>query len=320
MRLNRTERKRYDSGMLILKTLSTERSVISKVVKPSDATNVPNDVSKDIKKILKQVLNHEVFGSVVAKSKSMVSRKPNDIDVAVDKPHDKALKIADALKHKGYTVNINSMPQFNSHVVQIKKRGKWVDVVDLHPIKKHSKQTFDVYGESVSPELLDGVYVQTMNDQLFRKANSVMAYNPKTGMFGASPHRASKDIGDFITVSRLLIDSKELKAKAELARVKKARRNLKQWKTHAKNKGVNGSIGKDPIPDDMEKRFIQYAVDNPEINVDDIKFKTRRSFRKKAVKQDDVIGMFDVDIPYLTFGIGQKKEPKSVVKRERYDY
>lgn len=320
MRLNRRERKRYDSGLMILKTLSTERSVISKTVKPSDAANVPDNSSDEIRKIIQQVKNHEVYGSLATKSKTMASRDPNDIDVAVDNPYDKALKIAEVLKRKGHNVKISSMEQFNSHVVQIKKKGEWVDVVDLHAHEDHVSRVFDVYGKTTPPDKIDGLYIQTTNDQLLRKGNSVMAYDEKTNVFGARPHRKAKDVGDFITTSRLLLDSKELKARAELARVKAGRERLKVWRKHAKGiKGASKNLGKDPIPDEMEKMFIDFAVKNPEVDVDDIKFKTRRTFRKKKVENDNVLGLFDIELPFIKNDSGGRiKKEKS--KREPYNY
>ena len=318
MKLNKRERIRYDSGLHVMKTLATERSVISKRVKLTDAVNVPKDTAKDIRKILTQIKNHELYGSLASSSKTMVSRRPKDVDVAVNNPYDKALKIADILKRKGHNVRIESMPQFDSHKVQIKRNSEWVDVVDLHEHAEHISREFSEYGVVTPPDMIEGLYVQTMNDQMLRKGHSAMLYDERTETFGPRPHRAAKDIGDFITGSRLLIDSKELRAKAELARVKKARKSLKVWRKHAKTiPGASVNLGKDPIPEDMERRFIKFAVENPEIDVDDIKFKTKDTFRKKKKEEFDPVSLFDIEIPFIRDETG-KSRIKTVKSGETY--
>ena len=179
---------------------------------------------------------------------------------------------------RGHKTNIESNPQFNSHVVQVKKGGVWVDVADIHPIKEHKKK-FEVFGKSVAPKDVGGIKVQAARDQLFRKANSVMAYDPKTQTFGAAEHRRKKDVSDFITTSRLLLDSKQLQAEAELAKVSRGRKALKSWRKHAKKIDA-GHVRKDPIPERQEQRFINYAVRNPNLDVEEITFKNKTSFNK----------------------------------------
>ena len=276
MKLTAEEKKRQTDGMIILNILEDETSVIQKPLMPSDAANVPANTSIDILRILKGTKDHEVYGSLAMGTKTFAQRKPNDIDVVVDNPKETASIISKRMKSRGHKTKIESNPQFNSHVVQVKKKGEWVDVADIHPIKEHKKK-FDVFGESVAPSDVGGIKVQAARDQLFRKANSVMAYDPKTKVFGAAEHRKQKDVNDFITTSRLLLDSKQLQAEAELAKVAKGRTALKSWRKHAKKIGA-GHVRKDPIPERQEQRFIKHAVNNPNLDVEEITFANKTSF------------------------------------------
>lgn len=276
MKLTAEEKKRRTDGMTILNILEGETSVIQKPLLPSDAANVPANTSIDILRILKQTKDHEVYGSLAMGTKTFAQRKPNDIDVVVDNPKQTASIISKRMTARGHKTKIESNPQFNSHVVQVKKGKEWVDVADIHPIKEHKKK-FDVFGESVAPKKVGGIKVQAARDQLFRKANSVMAYDPKTQTFGAAEHRKQKDVNDFITTSRLLLDSKQLQADAELAKVAKGRKALKSWRKHAKKIGA-GHVRKDPIPERQEQRFINHAVKNPNLDVEEITFRNKTSF------------------------------------------
>ena len=276
MKLTAEEKKRQTDGMTILNILSDETSIIQKPLLPSDAVNVPANTSIDILRILKQTKDHEVYGSLAMGTKTFAQRKPNDIDMVVGDPKQTASMISKRMSSRGHKTKIESNPQFDSHVVQVKKKGEWVDVADIHPIKEHKKK-FDVFGESVAPKKVGGIKVQAARDQLFRKANSVMAYDPKTQNFGAAEHRKEKDVNDFITTSRLLLDSKQLRAEAELAKVAKGRTALKSWRKHAKKIGA-GHVRKDPIPERQEQRFIDHAVRNPNLDVESITFKDKTSF------------------------------------------
>ena len=293
MKLTAAEKKRRADGMTILNILSNETSVIQKPLLPSDAANVPENVSLDILSILKGTEKHEVYGSLAMGTKTFAQRKPNDIDMVVKNPKKTASIISQRMSARGHKTNIESNPQFNSHVVQVKKGGEWVDVADIHPIEGH-KTKFDVFGRSVAPKEVGGIKVQAARDQLFRKANSVMAYDPKTKTFGAAEHRKQKDVNDFITTSRLLLDSKQLQAEAELAKVAKGRKALKSWRKHAKKIDA-GHVRKDPIPERQEQRFINYAVKNPNLDVEEITFMNKTSFNpveERGKHLNNLMGIF----------------------------
>lgn len=269
-KLTRAEQRRYKDGMTILNTIGNETSVISKPLKTIHASNIPDRAAPSLDRYVKSINKHELYGSLAMESHTFHSRKPQDVDIVVNQPKKVAVDVRRIMQRSGSKARIESNPEFNSHVVQVKKKGEWVDAVDIHPLQDHNVK-FDVYGKSLPPRIIKGVKVQRAADQLLRKANAVMQYNKKEGRMGAPAHRREKDVTDFVTTSRLLLDSKELKAEAELAQVKVARKALTSWKRHARDvRGRKGGIGRDPIPEYREQQFIKYATDNPNTNVDSI--------------------------------------------------
>lgn len=288
MSLSTKEQKLYDDGTIILETVGHENSSVAKELKSTDATNVPDKVSNTLDRYLKANPNHEVYGSLAMHTHTFKGRQPSDIDVVVGNPQKVANDVNRIMKRKGIKTNIVRDPSFGSYVVQVEKNNELVDAVDIHPIKGH-RGKYDVYGQSLLPVRTDGINIQVAADQLLRKANSVMAKNKD--QFGPPEHRALKDTTDFITTSRLLLDSKELEAKAELKRVAKGRKALQSWKKHARTlEGYNPKktpIGKDPIPATHEKRFINYALKNPNIDVDNIRLtkKTVKKINEKSTKR-----------------------------------
>lgn len=271
MKLTKIEQQRYDDGMTILHTVSNETSVVSKELKTTDAANVPDQSAAQLDKYIQSINKHELYGSLAMKSRTFASRKPNDVDIVVNQPKKVALDVRRIMQRTGAKARIESNPEFNSHVVQVKKGKEWVDAVDIHPLQEH-KVKFDVFGKSLPPTIVKGVKVQRAADQLLRKANSVMGYNPKEKRMGPAEHRRYKDVVDFVTTSRLLLDSKQLKAEAEIVQVKEARQALGSWRKHARSlkehDAKKSKIGKDPIPEYREQQFIRYARLNPLLDVD----------------------------------------------------
>lgn len=282
MKMTAEEKKRQQDGIVIMKLMKDETSVIQKPIAPSNAANVPPNVSADILRIVSRDKRHEVYGSLAMESKTFAQRSPNDIDMVVTDPRLTANRISGAMRGKGHDVRVESDPTFNSHVVQKRKGAEWIDAADIHPVSEHS-QKFEVFGKSIPPKKVNGVNVQVAYDQLLRKGNSVMAYDPKTG-FGPKPAREKKDVADFVTTSRLLIDSKELQAEAELAKVKKARQALKSWEKHANKIGATG-VKKDPIPEIQEQKFIKHATKNPGVDTETLTFRNKASFNRGKQNQ-----------------------------------
>ena len=273
------------AGRTILDVVGDEYSVYAKSLSSRNAENVPKNVAPDIDKYLKNN-PHEVYGSLAMSTHTGLSRTPSDIDMVVLNPRRTANVMAAKMRRKGYKTKTTSNPAFGQYVVQIKKNGEWVDVADIHPIKGH-RGKFDVYGSSLNPIEKDGMNIQRAADQLLRKGNAVMGKN-NNGSFGPAPHRALKDTADFVTTSRLLIDSKELQAKAELRRVRKARKALKVWKKHVRNMdGYNKDlkVGRDPIPDKDEREFMEFAAENPKHDIDNIVLGKKPGIMNRDVKQ-----------------------------------
>lgn len=269
-KLTKAERKRHIAGMTILRTVGNETSVIEQPLRTTHASNIPDRAAPTLDKYIKSIGKHELYGSLAMQSRTFHSRTPQDVDIVVNQPKKVALDVRRIMQKHGSKARIESNPQFNSHVVQVKKKGEWVDAVDIHPLQEH-KVKFDVYGKSLPPRTIKGIKVQRAADQLLRKANAVMQYNEKEGRMGAPSHRREKDVIDFVITSRLLLDSKELKAQAELAQVKEARKALTIWRRHARDvRGRKGGVGRDPIPEYREQQFIKHARDNPSMNVDSI--------------------------------------------------
>jgi len=294
MKRTKAEEQRYQDGMIILRTVADETSVVVKELKTTDAANVPDRAAPSLDRYIRSINKHELYGSLAMQARAFGARKPNDVDIVVMQPKKVALDVRHIMQRSGSKARIESNPQFNSHVVQVKKKGEWVDAVDIHPLQEH-KVKFDVHGKSLPPRIIKGVKVQRAADQLLRKANSVMGYDEKEKRMGASEHRRHKDVVDFVTTSRLLLDSKQLKAEAELAQVKEARKALGSWKQHARSLKVDkGKIGKDPIPEYREQQFIRYARLNPSVDVDSISLnqkgalgapskKTKRSYGSRCM-------------------------------------
>jgi len=270
MRRTKAEEQRYQDGMTILKTVSDETSVVVKELNTTDAANVPDRAAPSLDKYIQSINEHELYGSLAMQSRTFAARKPNDVDIVLNQPKKVALDVRRIMQRSGSKARIESNPQFNSHVVQVMRKGEWVDAVDIHPLQEHAVK-FDVYGKSLPPRIIKGVKVQRAADQLLRKANSVMGYNEKEGRMGAPAHRREKDVVDFVITSRLLLDSKQLKAEAELAQVKEARNALTSWRQHARDvRGRKGGVGRDPIPEYREQQFIKHARLNPSVDVDSI--------------------------------------------------
>jgi len=281
MSLSAKDQELYNDGMIILDTVGHENSAVAKKLQSTDAANVPDMAANALDRYLKVNPNHEVYGSLAMHTHTFKgSRTPADIDIVVSNPRKVATDVNRIMRRKGIKTNMVSNPEYNSFVVQVEKNNELVDAVDIHPMKGH-RGKYDVFGQSLLPVQTDGINVQVAADQLLRKANSVMAKSK--GKMGPVEHRALKDTTDFITTSRLLLDSKELEAKAELKRVAKGRKALQSWKKHARTlDGYNPDktpIGKDPIPATHEKRFINFALKNPGVDIDNIRL------TKKTVKQ-----------------------------------
>lgn len=297
----RTHKKHIRLGKKIVKELDkgTDSSLIRNVPSTKYVINVPRKASSQIDKIIKSDRSHEIYGSAAQYTHSFSSRKPNDIDIVTNNPIQMAGKIKSAISKKGFKSRIIPSKSHGAYIVQYERGNKWRDVADVHP-KRGFHGKYDVYGKSIYPEKIDGFNVQPSKDQLLRKSNSILTKE------GASLHRVVKDEADFITSSRLIIDTNQLRTEAHIVRghnvksnkskirnIKKLREDLeifkKHIKTHKEYTKHKYPINKDPIPEKKEQQFLRFAKKNSSININNMFFsegriKVKKSKRRKSKK------------------------------------
>lgn len=304
--MNKEERKRYNAGMNLVKLASTATTIVRKKVSSGDAATIPKDAGSKIDVWLRNN-KHILYGSLPMKRQMYKSRPAKDVDIAVEHPKEAAQRLntilANKTKLKTRIIHSKGMKRY---AVQVKsKGGEWIDAIDIHTIGMFYGD-YDVYGSTLPPYSQKGIQIQTLADQLLRKANSVLAIDKKTGRFGATPDRELKDVTDFVNVSKMLIESKELRARASLARVKEGRKAIKIWEDYARKlEGYGGQkkVFKDQVSTKKEKKFIDYAIKHPEHDVRDLVFTDGKvipkTHKKKAVKK--------VVSPYSTRGSKRKQ-------------
>lgn len=308
--MNKKQRELYESGLYLAKTLDDENSVHKKKLSLDNADHVPDGIADSVSNHIKNLPYHELYGSLAQSSRmGKPHRKPQDVDLVVPNPKQTAQSLYMKYRKQGYIAKIESNSAFDSHKVRLYQNGNWVDSIDIHPACSHYTE-FDVYGSSKYPTKNNGYNVQTMSDQLLRKANSVIGNNNK-GKFGSAPHRELKDTFDFIATANYLLDSKQIQAEAELERAKKGKKKLKSWYNQLKQvDGYNPDehkINWDAISDKKEQKFVNYAVKNPNVDVDDIRF---TDDKVKKVKSKEVNPFDKITCP------NKKGKPNPYSKKE----
>lgn len=303
--MKKEERSRYSAGMKLVKLASTATTIVRKKVSSGDAATIPKNAGSKIDEWLRNN-KHILYGSLPMKQQMFKSRPAKDVDLAVEHPREAAQRLntilANKTKLKTRIIHSKGMKRY---AVQVKsKGGEWIDAIDIHTIGMFYGD-YDVYGSTLPPYSQKGIQIQTLADQLLRKANSVLAIDKKTGRFGATPDRELKDVTDFVNVSKMLIESKELRARASLARVKEGRKAIKIWEDYARKlEGYGGQkkVFKDQIPTKKEKKFIDYALKHPEHDVRDLVFTDGKVIPKTHKKK---VGRKVVS-PYST-GISRRR-------------
>ena len=312
--MKQSERELYKAGLELVKIASTARTLVRRPFKASKAVTIPLAVGKEIEKWLKAHPEHVVYGSLPMRGQMFKYRETRDIDLAVRNPRQAALEIkAIFQRHSKLPVRIISSPGKRRYAVQVKLKGEWVDAVDIHQIGMFYGD-YDVYGSTLPPYDEEGIKIQKLADQLLRKANSVMAYDPKEKRFGPKPERAVKDIVDFVNTAKMLIASKRVRAKATLARIKRAEKALKVWERYAKKLEGYGSkykVYKKQVTEEKEKKFIDYALRHPDIPVKNLVFRNGKI--KRIPEQQVTIQSYqgrEIENPYYA-----NKEGMDVLKR-----
>jgi hypothetical protein len=255
------------AGLLVMRTLTDQFSVYQKPVSAKQGADIPREVHAWLDRFLK-TNNAEVFGSLAMQSYAHNPRTPKDLDLVTENPGLVANYLVAELRRAGYKAKAEDHPWIGGYAVKMLKRdGTEVTVADVHSMAKHLVK-HEVYGESRLPLRVGGMRVQVAEDQLYRKGNSLFGKNAAGGD-GPEPHRAEKDLQDFVVIARTLLDSKKLQGQADLKKVAQAEKALALLARHASAiPGVSKTtIRADPIPAADEKKFIRHAVQNPEIDV-----------------------------------------------------
>ena len=314
--LTESEKRRKSAALTIVKTLSEEISVISKPMSSVDVKNIPNTVEPAIRNWLRKYKAHEIYGSAAMATHSIHARVPNDLDIAVGNPKYVATSLASVMRSKSVKVKIVSNPTCSSYVIQVFKNGEYFDAVDIHPLDQH-RGSYEFFGSSQSPLSKKKLNIQRSSDQLLRKFNAITHIDPKTGKMSASVHREIKDTTDAVQITELLLASMELKSKAQLAKAKKVREELKIWKTHlAKLEGdkkKKAIVKKKPISKTRKSQFVSKAVQKPSKDINDLIFENGKVVeRKVSVSKTEK----KVKSPYVKQPYAKSSYQKRKCKRE----
>ena len=282
-KLTQTEEKRRNAALIIVKTLSEETSIVSKPLSFVNIKNIPDNAEADIRNYIRTLKNHEVYGSGSMATHSIHARRPNDLDIVVTNPQKVARDFSSIIRRKGIKTKIVGNPEYGSYVVQVNIKGEWKDSCDIHPISEHGGK-FEFYGSSQTPIKKKGISLQRASDQLLRKFNAV-TQRQKDGSMGSSPHREIKDTTDAVQITELLLASMEIKSKAQLAKAKKVREELKVWKAHLRtlkgNKKKTVSKQKS-LSTTRQTKFVAKVVNKPSKDIDDLIFENGKVIERKV--------------------------------------
>ena len=279
-KLTQAEERRRSAALTIVKTLSEETSVVSKPLSKVDIRHIPNNVESDIRNWLRKYQAHEIYGSAAGATHSIHARRPNDLDIAVGNPRYVANSLASVMRRKGVKVKIVPNPEWGSFVLQVYKNGEYSDAVDIHPASSHGGK-FEFFGSSQPSLSKKKLNIQRSSDQLLRKFNAI-TQRRKDGSMGAAPHREEKDVTDAIQIAELLLASMELKSKAQLAKAKKVREELRVWKAHLRKLKGKATKTKKPLSTTRQKKFVAKAVNKPGKDIDDLIFENGKVIERKV--------------------------------------
>jgi len=324
-KLTQSEERRRNAALTIVKTLNEETSIVSKPLSAVNVRNIPDNAETNIRNYIRTLKSHEVYGSASMATHSIHARRPNDLDIVVTNPRKVAYDFSNIMRRKGIKTKVVGNPEWGSYVVQVNIKGEWEDCCDVHPISDF-RGKYDFYGSSKLPLKKKGISLQRASDQLLRKANAI-TQRKKDGSMGAPPHRELKDTIDFITTTELLLASMELKSKAQLAKAKRVKEELKVWKAHLRklkgDKKKKAITKKKPLSATRQKKFVAKAIKKPGKDVDDLIFENGKVIERKVslAKAPETPKMVTVN-PY--YGIAsspytqksKKKRKKRKAKRK----
>ena len=269
----------HNAGMTIVKFASTARTLVRKNVSSAHATTISKKTGKAIDEWLRKQPGQIIYGSLPSYRQSFQSRKPIDLDLAVNNLKEAATEILEIFKTTSQKKSQIKQTKYG-YCIQIKPNGTWTTAVDIHKLGTYHRKY--IHGSTLEPYKKDKLNIQRLTDQVLRKADSVMERRM------TKPKRHLKDVVDFINISKLLIASKEVRQLAKIAKdknikaankilieAKKTREALKVWEQYArtlKNYGIEHRIKRTSIPPIKKEQFIAFAKANPKIPVENLMF------------------------------------------------
>ena len=279
-----TNQELQKAGMTIVRFASIARTLIRKNVSAAHATTISKKTGEAIDEWIKKQPEHVIYGSLPSYRQAFHARKPLDLDLAVDNLHEAATEILDIFKKKSKKESRIKETSYG-YGIQIKENGEWTTAVDIHKLGTYHQKF--VYGETLEPYEQNNLKIQRITTQLLRKAHLAMEQKQKI----VTSDRHLKDTVDFINIARLLIESREVRQLAKIAKnkdikeanetlinAKNAKEALKVWITYAQSLqsyGEKYKIITDAIPQKREKEFIAFSKKNPSISVSNLMFTNR---------------------------------------------
>ena len=157
-----------------------------------------------------------VFGSAASRAQMRGARLPMDLDVAVKNPGQAAREVGALLSKKIGAKNV----RVSKNMVETRVGGKWDHAVDFHAKSEMTGRM--TYGfKTQRPIKIGGVKYIRIGEQLTRKGASVLTQRGKT--IGPAPHRAEKDIGDFLAIAQQLSRKQMVRAETSPPLLKQIR-------------------------------------------------------------------------------------------------
>lgn len=286
MTLTLEEQKRKKAALTIVKTLHSDYSVVARPLCSVNVKNIPDNAEPTIRQYIRGLDQHEVYGSAAMATHSFTARTPADLDIVVENPKQMASAVTRILRTKKHKTKIRANSKWNSYVVMVQHGNTWKDAVDIHPIKAHQGGTHDLWGAPQSPLTKNDINVQRASDQLQRKFNAVTLIR-QDGTLGGIPKRELKDTVDAITTADMLITSAEVRNTADDARIVKAKSALRTWKQHLNklkgSKTRKARIKRKPLNPAKKKRYVKYAVERTDVELDCIAFHSPTKLHTRAL-------------------------------------
>ena len=282
---NPTATQRRSAALTICKSLGNELSVVATPLSQVDIRNIPNSTEPAVRNWIRtHAGRHEVYGSGAMATHRIHGRQPADLDIVIDNPRHAANALAGVMRGKGVPCKITPSKSPDAFVVQVKRRGEWVDALDIHPIAGHAGK-YDFHGQSKPPMTANGINIQTAADQLLRKANAI------TQKGGAAPKRELKDTQDFISTAKMLLASIETRTAAQQARAKKVKAAIRVWESHLKTiKGAPPKPKRKQISKTRKTQYAKKAAASPGVNLDDLVFTSGDKVQQRKRSIGEIMG------------------------------